>query len=146
MTMTPGITRAGTGEDGTTWHIMGQTYRPMQHSADSFAFHTFFPAGTFVPPHIHPTQDEFIYVLHGEFEVTLDGQPHRAGAGDLVKLPRGIPHGISNRSGGDVTALFWVTPSGKLHELFTRIHDLVEPSEVVRISAECDVEFLPPPG
>ena len=69
-----------------------------------------------------------------------------AGSGDLIHMPRGVPHGIFNKSGGDVKALFYVTPSGRLHELFTRIHDVLEPEEVMRIARECDVEFLPPPG
>jgi hypothetical protein len=31
----------------------------------SFAWHATFPPGTFVPPHIHPTQEEFIYMFEG---------------------------------------------------------------------------------
>jgi uncharacterized cupin superfamily protein len=104
------------------------------------------PAGTFVPPHIHPEQDEFIYVLSGRFELMLAGETKHAGPGDLIHMPRGVPHGIFNKSGADVRALFYVTPSGRLHELFTRIHDVMEPEEVMRIASECDVEFLPPPG
>ena len=65
--MTPGITKAGTGLDGITWNILGQTYVPKQLSENSFAWHATFPPGTFVPPHIHPTQDEFIYMLDGRF-------------------------------------------------------------------------------
>jgi hypothetical protein len=52
---TAGITRAGEGLDGVVWRILGQTYKPPQHCAESFAFDTLFPPGTFVPPHIHPT-------------------------------------------------------------------------------------------
>ena len=65
MTMTPGITKAGTGIDGIVWNILGQTYVPKQLSEYSFSWHATFPPGTFVPPHIHPTQDEFIYMLDG---------------------------------------------------------------------------------
>ena len=101
--------------------------------------------GTFVPPHIHPTQDEFIYILRGEMELTLAGSMHRTGVGSLVRMPRGIPHGYKNIGSQTVRALFWVSPARKLHELFTRIHNLTDPAEVVRISATCEVEFLPPP-
>ena len=58
--MTAGITRAGEGEGGIVWNILGQTYKPVAHSDNCFAFDTLFPPETFVPPHIHPTQDEFI--------------------------------------------------------------------------------------
>ena len=33
-----------------------------------------------MPPHIHPNQDEFIYVLEGRFDLVLDGQESRAPA------------------------------------------------------------------
>ena len=144
--MTAGITRAGEGEGGVVWNILGQTYSPLQHSAASFAFLTLFPDGTFVPPHIHPTQDEFIYMLDGRFELFLDGRTEHAGNGDLIRLPMGIPHGIFNKSGAPVRALFWVAPSRGLYELFTRIHNVGDPAEVVRIAAEHEVEFLPPPA
>ena len=144
--MEAGITAAGQGLEGTVWRILGQTYVPKQHSEACFTFETLFPPDTFVPPHIHPDQDEFIYILSGQFELMLAGETKHAGPGDLIRMPRGVPHGIFNKSGADVRALFYVTPSGRLHELFTRIHDVMQPEEVMRIAAECDVEFLPPPG
>ena len=66
--MTGGVTKAGTGIDGISWNILGQTYVPKQLSENSFAWHATFPPGTFVPPHIHPTQEEFIYMLDGRFD------------------------------------------------------------------------------
>ncbi|HEY9568456.1 MAG TPA: cupin domain-containing protein [Thalassobaculum sp.] len=143
---TPGITPAGDGLDGTVWNILGQTYYPKQESESSFAFETYFPVGTFVPPHIHPNQDEFIYMLEGRFELLLDGQTLHAGSGDLIRMPMGLPHGIFNKSDRPVKALFWVSPSLTLRRLFERIHNVSDPAEVVRIAAEHDVEFLPPPA
>ena len=52
--MTAGITKAGTGIDGISFNILGQTYVPKQLSDNSFSWHATFPPGTFVPPHIHP--------------------------------------------------------------------------------------------
>lgn len=145
MKETAGITRAGEGLGGVVWNILGQTYKPLQHSETSFAFDTFFPPGAFVPPHIHPTQDEYIRILEGRFELLLDGQTLHAEAGDLIRMPMGLPHGIFNKSDAPVRALFWVAPARRLYELFTRIHDVSDPDTVVRISAECEVDFLPPP-
>ncbi|MBX6372628.1 MAG: cupin domain-containing protein [Acetobacteraceae bacterium] len=144
--MTAGVTRAGEGEGGVVWSILGQTYKPVAHSETCFAFDTLFPPGTFVPPHIHPTQDEFIRVLEGQFELFLDGQTLTAGAGDLIRMPMGLAHGIFNKSGQNVRALFWVSPARDLYRLFTRIHNVPDPNEVVRIAKEHEVEFLPPPG
>ena len=144
--MTAGITRSGEGEGGVVWNILGQTYKPVAHSDACFAFDTLFPPGTFVPPHIHPTQDEFIRILEGEFELFLDGQTVKAAPGDLIRMPMGLPHGIFNKSPGNVRALFWVTPSRGLYTLFTRIHNVADPGEVIRIASEYEVRFLPPPG
>lgn len=144
--MSAGITRAGEGEGGVVWNILGQTYKPVAHSESCFAFDTLFPPGTFVPPHIHPTQDEFIRVLEGEFELFLDGQTLKAGAGDLIRMSMGLAHGIFNKSGRDVRALFWVAPARELYTLFTRIHNVPDPGEVIRIAKEYEVEFLPPPA
>ena len=91
--LTAGVTRANEGIDAITWNILGQTYVPKTLSEDSFSWHATFPPGTFVPPHIHPTQDEFIYMLEGRFDLLLDGQEVSAGPGDLIRLPKGISHG-----------------------------------------------------
>ena len=99
---------------------------------------------SFVPPHIHPTQDEYIQVLSGELDLLLDGKRYRAQVGDLVRMPRGLPHAIFNNSGADATALFWVTPTGKLVDLFRKIHNMAHPGEVTSLSPDFEVEFLPP--
>jgi len=41
-----------------TWNILGQTHFPKQSTEDCFAFEANSPPGTFVPPHVHPMQDE----------------------------------------------------------------------------------------
>ena len=141
---TPDITRAQTGIDGVSWNILGQIYVPKQVSDDSFAWHATFPVETFVPPHVHPYQDEYIFVLDGRIDLLLAGKKTSAGAGDLVRMPRGIPHAFFNNTGEPVTALFWATPAGKLQELYRRIHNMSSPAEVVAAAREYDVIFAPP--
>jgi quercetin dioxygenase-like cupin family protein len=146
--MTAGITKAGTGIDGIVWDILGQVYVPKQLSETSFSWHATFPPGTFVPPHIHPTQDEFIYVFEGRFDLVLDGRSYVATAGDLIRLPMQIPHGIFNKTDQPVKCFFWVTPTRKLYDLFWAIHSMKEqtPAEVVELAAKHEVVFLPPEG
>ena len=145
--LTAGVTRANEGIDAISWNILGQTYVPKSLSEDSFSWHATFPPGTFVPPHIHPTQDEFIYMLEGRFDLLLDGRSYVATAGDLIRLPQQIPHGIFNKTDQPVKCLFWVTPTRKLYDLFWGIHSMAEqePGAVVALSARHEVEFLPPP-
>jgi hypothetical protein len=121
-----GITRNGTGYGGKTWNILGQVYFPKAVTESTFAFETNSDPGQFVPVHIHPTQDEFILVQEGTLDLKLDGVWVKAEAGEPAR------------------ALFWVSPMQKLEALFDKLHNLQDPAEVVRISAEHEVNFLPP--
>ena len=145
--LAPGVTPAGKSSTPAVWNILGHTYYEKSNCATSFSFETLDPPGTFVPPHIHPTQDEFVYMLEGRLDVVLDGQESFATAGDLVRLPRNVPHGLFNKSDAPVKCLFWVAPTGRLYDLFWGIHSMAEqkPADVVALSARHEVDFLPPP-
>jgi quercetin dioxygenase-like cupin family protein len=106
-------------------------------------FETSDPPGTGIPAHEHPDQDEFIYVIEGDVEFELDGKRHRAGAGDIARLPRGTPHGYFSVGETPSRMIFVVTPAGKLKELFDALHDLEDLDEVYALSSAHNVEFLP---
>ncbi|MDT2019228.1 cupin domain-containing protein [Methylocella sp. CPCC 101449] len=144
---TADITRANEGLQNINWHILGQTYVPKSYTQDSFSWHATFPDGTFVPPHIHPDQDEYLYILEGRLDFMLDGRDESATPGDTVRLPRGKPHGIFNKSGQTVKTLFWVSPAQRLYDLFWALHNMKEqkPEEVIALSAQYNIHFLPPP-
>jgi uncharacterized cupin superfamily protein len=93
---------------------------------------------------MHPDQDEYIFVLEGRIDLILDGKTTSASSGDLVCMPRGIPHAFFNNSGLPAEALFWAAPAGKLVDLYRRIHNMSSPSEVVKVSPEYGVVFMPP--
>lgn len=52
--------------------------------------------GKGVALHVHEKEDELVYLLQGEIEVTLGDQTMRAVPGVMALLPRGIPHGFTN--------------------------------------------------
>jgi 2-polyprenyl-6-methoxyphenol hydroxylase-like FAD-dependent oxidoreductase/quercetin dioxygenase-like cupin family protein len=143
----PDVIAAEASIDDIEWNILGQTYRPKQLSERSFAWHAEFPPDTFVPPHFHPTQDEYVHILDGELTVVTGEADHVARPGDLVRLPMGQPHGLFNRSGATTFCMFWVTPTAQLYDLFVAIDALDEqtPDAVVALAGEYGVEFLPPP-
>ena len=66
----------------------------------------------------------------------------RRSAGDLVRMPRGIPHSYANNTATPTRALFWVSPAGRLKELFDALHDLDDIQEAIRLSALHDVDFV----
>ena len=139
-----GITRNGAAYRGRELNILGQRYFPKASCATTFAFETNSDPGQFVPVHVHPTQDEFILVQEGQLELKLDGKWHTARAGDLVRMPRGVPHGYFNKSDKPARAFFWVSPAGKLEALFNVLHDMTDIPAVIAASARHDVDFLPP--
>lgn len=144
MQLEKGVTPKTQGFDGVEWNILGQAYYPKAVCDSTFAFEANTAPGQSVPVHVHPTQDEFILVQEGELDLKLDGVWSKAGPGDLVRMPKGIPHGYFNKSDKPVRALFWVSPMGKLKDLFEALHDLQDVEQVVKLSAEHDVDFLPP--
>lgn len=54
------------------------------------------PPGKGVALHVHEKEDELVYLLQGEIEVTLGDQTMLAVPGVMALLPRGIPHGFTN--------------------------------------------------
>ncbi|ATG37707.1 Cupin domain protein (plasmid) [Phaeobacter piscinae] len=143
--MEKGITKAREGIQRMSWTVVGQTYVPKLLSNDAFIWDAVLPADTFVPPHIHPTQDEWISVLAGELEVEFLGDVHKAGPGDTVRMPKGEAHAIFNRSGAEAHCIFGVAPARKLFDLFIELDGVTDPAELVRLSALHEVDFLPPP-
>lgn len=141
--LSAGITRADESIGDTVWNVLGHTYLPKVESAESFSWISLDPAGTGVPPHVHPLQNEHIFVLEGVYTLYLDGEWTTAGPGDMVRMPMGVPHAYYNRSTAPARSLFWVSPSGQLASLFDELHNVTDPEEVVRLSALRDVDFLP---
>ncbi|WP_298916850.1 cupin domain-containing protein [uncultured Roseobacter sp.] len=144
--MEKGITKANNGIEGLSWNVVGQTYVPKLLSNDAFVWEATLPPDTFVPPHVHPTQDEWIIVQSGALEVEFLGDVHKAGPGDTVRMPKGEAHGIFNRSGKEAKCIFGVAPARKLFDLFIELDGVTDPQELVRLSALHEVDFLPPPA
>jgi quercetin dioxygenase-like cupin family protein len=57
-----------------------------------------FDAGKSNVEHIHPNCEEAVYVLEGAVEHTLGDQRTTLRAGDLIIVPRGVPHRLINAS------------------------------------------------
>ncbi|GAA1210069.1 Cupin domain-containing protein [Prauserella alba] len=139
-----GITAAGEAVGNKSWNILGHRYVAKVESSTSFAWLSLDPGDTGVPPHLHPKQDEHIYVMEGVYTLYLDGEWTTAGPGDTVRMPMGLPHAYYVKGDQSGKSLFWVSPTGKLPALFEQLHNLEDLDEVVRLSALHDVDFLPP--
>lgn len=63
------------------------------------------------PDHTHPTEDEIFYVLQGALTFRCGEDTFEVDDGGFVFLPRGIPHGYTIRSEGDVHLLVVTAPA-----------------------------------
>jgi quercetin dioxygenase-like cupin family protein len=54
--------------------------------------------------HTHPNCEEVVFVLEGEVEHTLGEQTTRLKAGDLIVVPRNVPHCLKNVGNAPVKA------------------------------------------
>jgi quercetin dioxygenase-like cupin family protein len=70
------------------------------------------PAPGAGPPLHHHDFDEAFYVLEGELTFRLREETVKAGPGDLVFAPRGVPHTFANLSGSPARQLIVCTPAG----------------------------------
>lgn len=50
------------------------------------------PYGFSPPLHLHRTEDEVLHILEGEFRVKSNDQERRLVAGDVVLVPKSVPH------------------------------------------------------
>ena len=85
--------------------------------------------GKRTPLHLHPEHDETGYVLEGNLLLLLDGVEHTAGPGDVVCIPRGVPHAFLVTS--DVAHTLWVVTPGGAMEAFFRQGGDVAPSRTL---------------
>ena len=94
--------------------------------------------------HGHVNEAAF-YILDGKGYEIHDGIRYDWSAGDIAIVHMNCVHQHFNADPDKpARALFWVSPMQKLEALFNQLHNLTDPAEVVRISAQHEVDFLPP--
>ncbi|MDN3550239.1 cupin domain-containing protein [Mucilaginibacter aquaedulcis] len=71
--------------------------------------------------HYHFSQDEWWYVLEGEFLIKIGDDTYHAKTGDSVFGPRMIPHSFAKIGEGNGRLLQFFQPAGKMEEFFTQI-------------------------
>lgn len=68
------------------------------------------PAGSGIPTHTHQWEDETFLMLSGTLEVAIGGNPITLNEGDMIFMPRHIPHGFTALT--DVQMWVTFTPGG----------------------------------
>lgn len=73
--------------------------------------------------HYHYEQDEFWYVLKGEFLFKVGDEEFTAKEGDSVFGPRMVPHAFSKVGEGEARLLMFFQPAGKMENAFEKMRE-----------------------
>jgi len=73
--------------------------------------------------HLHYEQDEFWYILKGEFLFKVGEETFTAKAGDTVFGPRNVPHAFAKVGKGKSKLLMFFQPAGKMEKMFKDISE-----------------------
>jgi DNA-binding transcriptional MerR regulator/quercetin dioxygenase-like cupin family protein len=115
------------------------------------------------PPHLHHHQDEWIYVVEGEFEFQVGNERFHLGARESVFMPRKVAHMwgcVSNKPGKIINVY---QPAGQMEEFFRELgkppKDLITAEQMAektyteeQVKSLCrlfeahGMDLLPPPG
>ena len=139
---------------GRPVHVLGNDAIIKISSPDTGGAFTVFESRTrpFAGPplHLHRNQDEWWYILSGEFKFEVDGQEIYAGPGATVFAPRGSRHTFQNVGTVPGQMLTTVVPGGV--DLFFEELETIAPrgtvperAAILAVFAKHDQELLGPP-
>ncbi len=75
------------------------------------------------PLHVHFEQDEWWYVIAGDFLIRVGDETFHAKPGDAVFGPRGIPHAFAKIGQGEAKIILLFQPAGKMEAFFKAINE-----------------------
>jgi quercetin dioxygenase-like cupin family protein len=109
--------------------------------------------GAASPLHVHHREEEYFFVVDGEARLVVGGQRIDARAGDLVALPREVPHAYLITS--PTARLIGMASPGGFESFFSELATPVvegeppaappEVADMVRAAAARGVDILGPP-
>jgi mannose-6-phosphate isomerase-like protein (cupin superfamily) len=71
--------------------------------------------------HTHYEQDEWWYILQGEFLIKVGDKTYNAKPGDVVFGPRMVPHAMAKVGPGEGKLIIGFQPAGRMEEYFAKI-------------------------
>ena len=98
--------------------------------------------------HLHHEQDEWFYVLDGEYEMHIGDEKFRLVPGDSILAPRKVPHvwGCVSEKPGRIMAI--LQPAGTIEEFFRELPKYIankaSPEEFQKLNCAHGMEVLGP--
>ena len=100
------------------------------------------------PLHVHQGEDEWFYVMEGEYVAQVGDERFTLTPGDSLLAPRGVPHTYAHLGDGQGRLLIAYEPAGDMEDFFLEISKLAgspSASEVQRVFRAHGMEVVAPP-
>jgi quercetin dioxygenase-like cupin family protein len=99
------------------------------------------------PLHIHPFQEEWFYVIEGEYLFQVGDDKYQMRAGDTIFLPRNVQHAFVQLTEKGKLIVSYL-PAGKMEDFF-KVTDqwtsLPSQEEIKKVFEEHDMKIVGPP-
>jgi len=99
------------------------------------------------PLHIHPFQDEWFYVVEGEYLFQVGDDKYELKGGDTIFLPREIQHAFVQLTEKGKMIVSYL-PAGKMESFFKVTNDWITPptpEEIIKVFADHEMKVVGPP-
>jgi mannose-6-phosphate isomerase-like protein (cupin superfamily) len=100
------------------------------------------------PLHFHHGEDEWFYVIDGEYLVQVGDEKFKLGPGDSLLAPREVPHAYAHLGDGEGKMLLAYQPAGDMESFFLKISRMPGTSsvdEIQRVFSAHGMEVVGPP-
>ncbi len=84
------------------------------------------PGGAVVGEHLHPNIDERFTVVYGTIGYKLDSVEGVASGGDVIELPRGIPHDWWNAGDDEARVIVEIMPADRFELMVNTLFGLAQ--------------------
>lgn len=99
------------------------------------------------PLHVHPNQDEWFYVVEGEYTFQVGVERYSMKTGDTIFLPRKVPHAFIQLSEKGKMIVSYL-PAGRMEAFFAVSDQWTSPptkEEMMKAFADHGMEVVGPP-
>ena len=133
---------------GVTFNVLDLKISSKDTDGDIAVFEQngFTPSGG-PPLHIHFYQDEFFYIIQGDYLFQVGNDKYQMKPGDTIFLPRSIQHAFKQLTEKGKVLVAYI-PAGKMEDFFKTTDSWTSPpsnEEIAKVFEDHDMKVVGPP-